>query len=112
MFRLSSICSNQGKVISWMAGRGFGFIEDSADQKQHFVHFSSLQIVPNGYRALHVGQEVEFEVSNRDGRSRAENVTSVGGDPLPSGPAPPPGMDRGGGGGGGFRGGGGGGFRG
>lgn len=107
MFRLSRMCNNQGKVVSWMAGRGFGFIEDQADQKQHFVHFLSLNVVANGFKSLTVGQEVEFEVSTRDGRTRAENVTSVGGDPLPSGPQPPAGLERGRGrgGGGNFRGG-------
>lgn len=90
-----------------MNGRGFGFIEDDVDKKNHFVHFSALQTEAGGFRALVVGQEVEYEVASQDGRTRAENVTAPGGAKLPSGPRPPPGMGRGGGFGG--RGGGGGG---
>ncbi|KPA85454.1 putative mitochondrial RNA binding protein rbp16 [Leptomonas pyrrhocoris] len=87
---------NTGKVISWMSGRGFGFVEDDADKKQHFVHFSALQTETGGYRAVAVGQEVEFEVATQDGRTRAENVTAPGGAKLPSGPRPPEGTGRGG----------------
>ncbi|CCW62385.1 unnamed protein product [Phytomonas sp. EM1] len=105
MFRFSAIsrmspCAillNKGHVVSWMSGRGFGFIEDHADKKQHFVHFSALQTEPGGYRALSVDQEVEFEVASQDGRTRAENVTAPGGGKLPSGARPPQGqgMNRG-----------------
>ncbi|TPP40547.1 Cold-shock DNA-binding domain family protein [Leishmania donovani] len=102
MFRASSVSRiapslallNTGKVVSWMSGRGFGFIEDNADKRQHFVHFSALQTETGGYRALAVDQEVEFEVASQDGRTRAENVTAPGGGKLPSGPRPP--EDRGG----------------
>ncbi|KEG14105.1 mitochondrial RNA-binding protein [Trypanosoma grayi] len=100
----SAILFNKGKVISWMSGRGFGFIEDDADKKQHFVHFSALQTETGGFRSLTVGQEVEFEVASQDGRTRAENVTAAGGAKLPSGPRPPEGMGRGRGGGRGGRG--------
>lgn len=112
MFRFSSSLCNTGKVVSWMAGRGFGFVEDAEDKKQHFVHFSTLQVVPGGFRALTVGQEVQFEINTQDGRTRAENVTALNGEPLPSGPRPPERSDdgnnggfRGGRGGGNFRGG-------
>lgn len=83
---LALVC--KGKVISWMAGRGFGFIEDHETKKQHFTHFSSLKIEAGGYRAVNVGQEVEFDTAVVDGRSRAENVTGPGGQPLPSGVRP------------------------
>lgn len=115
MFRISAVSRiapsltllNKGKVVSWMSGRGFGFVEDDADKKQHFVHFSALQTETGGYRALAVGQEVEFEVAAHDGRTRAENVTAPGGAKLPSGPRPPQQGGRGGfGRGGGGRGGG------
>ncbi|KAG5498237.1 hypothetical protein JIQ42_03041 [Leishmania sp. Namibia] len=112
MFRVSSVSRiapslallNTGKVVSWMSGRGFGFIEDNADKKQHFVHFSALQTETGGYRALAVDQEVEFEVASQDGRTRAENVTGPGGAKLPSGPRPPEGSPGGRGGFGGGRG--------
>ncbi|KAG5500410.1 hypothetical protein JKF63_03503 [Porcisia hertigi] len=112
MFRISAVSRiaaslallNTGKVVSWMSGRGFGFIEDDADKKQHFVHFSALQTETGGYRALAVDQVVEFEVASQDGRTRAENVTGPGGAKLPSGPRPPEGASGGRGGFGGGRG--------
>ena len=101
-----------GSVVSWVAGRGFGFVED-ADKKQHFVHNSAVKVEEGGYRALTVGQEVEFDVVEQEGRTRAENVTAPNGAPLPSGERPPQQegggfRGRGGRGGGGYRGGGGG----
>lgn len=108
------LLANKGKVISWIASRGFGFIEDDADKKQHFVHFSALKVVQGGFKALNAGQEVEFDVVQQDGRTRADNVTKVGGGLLESGPRPPDRMDGPPRRGGGFRGrgGNGGGFRG
>jgi cold shock CspA family protein len=97
----------KGKVASWMPGRGFGFVQD-ADNKDHFVHYSALKCEPGSFRGLTVGQEVEFDVITQDGRTRAENVTSVGGGFLPSAPKPfNDNQGRGGyqGGRGGFRGG-------
>lgn len=81
-----------GKVVSWMQGRGFGFVEDTNDKKQHFVHFSALKVETGGFRSLSVGQEVEFDVTEDNGRTRAENVTAPGGNPLPSGERPPDNM--------------------
>jgi cold shock CspA family protein len=94
----------QGKVASWMPGRGFGFVQD-AENKDHFVHYSALKCEPGAFRGLTVGQEVEFDIVTQDGRTRAENVTSVGGGFLPSAPKPFNDGGRGGRGGGGFRGG-------
>ncbi len=99
----------KGKVEKWIADRGFGFISDDNTKKSHFVHFSALKVVEGGFRALNVGQEVEFDIVNQDGKTRAENVTAPGGQELPSGPRPPNqgqgGNFRGGRGGGNFRGG-------
>ena len=107
--------TNKGKVVSWINHRGFGFIEDDADKKQVFVHFSQLSVVDGGNQSVNQGQEVEFDLTMDGDRSKAVNVTSVGGDRLPSGPPRPEYVPRGRGGdrgGGGFRGGRGGGFRG
>jgi cold shock CspA family protein len=104
---------HKGTVKSWL-DKGFGFIEDAEDSKQHFVHNTALQVVEGGYRSCNQGQEVEFEVvTQQDGKSRAENVTGPQGSRLPSGPRPQFREGGGGGGGrGGFRGGDRGGFRG
>jgi cold shock CspA family protein len=102
--------ASQGKVSNWIPGRGFGFIKD-AQEKEHFVHHSAVKCEPGAYRGLTVGQEVEFDVVTQDGKTRAENVTAIGGGDLPGAPKP---FNEGGRGGrgGGFRGGRGGGFRG
>ena len=94
--------AGKGVVVSWKGG--FGFIEDEADKSQHYVHFSALNVEPGGFRSLNVGQEVQFAVVSQDGRTRAVNVTALGGGPLPSGPPPPEGFSggRGGRGGGDF----------
>jgi cold shock CspA family protein len=110
--------ANKGKVVSWNASRGFGFVENDADKKQVFVHQSSIVVENQGFRALTPGQDVEFDVNPADDRGRvsATNVTSIGGAPLPAGQRPPQqeggfrggrggGYGRGGRGGGGFRGG-------
>lgn len=83
-----ALAPKTGKVVSWMPGRGYGFIEDHADKRHHFVHYSGLRVEAAGFRALHVGQEVEFDVVEPEGRPRAENVTAPGGAPLPSGERP------------------------
>ena len=103
-----------GECIKWRDDRGFGFVRDG-EGKEHFVHFSTLQVENNGFRALAVGQQVEFDVTQEGEKTRCENVTSVGGAPLPPGEKPQGdggyGGGRGGGGFGGGRGGGrGGGF--
>jgi cold shock CspA family protein len=75
-----------GTVIRWKDDRGFGFIQEHTDEKkEHYVHFSALQVEDNGFRALTEGQEVEFEITQQDEKTRAENVTAVGGAPLPAG---------------------------
>lgn len=89
MFSTTPLCLvHTGRIKTWMSGRGFGFVEDLETKQQHFVHFSSLKIEAGGYRSVAVGQEVEFDVAQVDGRSRAENVTAPGGLPLPSGQRP------------------------
>ena len=76
-----------GSVVRWRDDRGFGFIaEDSEAKTEHYVHFTALQVEEGGFRALSEGQAVEFEVTQQpDGKTRAENVTAVGGGPLPAG---------------------------
>jgi cold shock CspA family protein len=82
-----------GRVVSFRGA--FGFIEDHADKAQHFVHFRALRVEGEGFKDLAVGQEVEFDVcASGDGSTSAENVTSIGGAPLPSG-RPPQGRGRG-----------------
>ncbi|MDO9355167.1 MAG: cold shock domain-containing protein [Solirubrobacteraceae bacterium] len=69
--------------MSWL-GR-YGFIQGDGDKKEHFVHFRDLQVEADGFRALSVGQRVEFQVVDQGGRTNAENVCAPGGAPLPAG---------------------------
>jgi cold shock CspA family protein len=82
--------ANKGKIVSWNANRGFGFVENGADKMQYFMHNSCVVVEDGDFPALTLGQEVEFDFTTPDERSRvsATNVTSVGGAPLPAGQRP------------------------
>ena len=97
--------SSTGKCTAWLPHKGFGFIEESNPEKRSvFCHQSNLKTVEGGFRALHPGQEVQFDVELLNGKHNALNVTEVGGGTLAS--CTYRGRGRGGrGGGGGFRGG-------
>ena len=59
-------------TVKWFSNeKGFGFIsrEDGDDV---FVHFSAIQ--GEGYKSLHEGQEVEFDVVDGDKGPQAANV--------------------------------------
>ena len=62
---------NNGKVKWFNAEKGFGFITGD-NGKDYFVHFRS--IVGDGYRSLDEGQDVEFEVQEKDKGMQAVNV--------------------------------------
>lgn len=62
-------------TIKWFNdSKGFGFItrEDGPDV---FVHFSA--IVGSGFRSLHEGQQVEFEVTQGPKGPQASNVRAL-----------------------------------
>jgi CspA family cold shock protein len=64
----------RGKVKWFNDTRGYGFIApESGDDV--FVHFSAIQM--DGFKTLHEGDEVEFEVDTRDRGANARNVTRV-----------------------------------
>jgi CspA family cold shock protein len=64
----------RGTVKWFNDAKGYGFIapESGADV---FVHFSSIQM--EGFKTLHEGEDVEFEVETRDRGLHARNVTRV-----------------------------------
>lgn len=64
-----------GKVKWFNNHKGYGFIgrESGPDV---FVHFSAIQ-QQSGYRALHEGQEVEFEVVQGPKGLNAANVVAL-----------------------------------
>ena len=64
----------QGKVKWFNAEKGYGFIE-SADGKDVFVHFSTIQV--DGFKTLDEGQSVEFDIVEGARGPQAANVTKA-----------------------------------
>jgi len=62
---------SKGKVKWFNEAKGYGFIQQP-EGDDVFVHFSAIQ--GSGFRTLHEGDEVEFELSENDGRIHATNV--------------------------------------
>jgi CspA family cold shock protein len=64
----------KGQVKWFSEKKGYGFItrEDGDDI---FVHFSAIN--KEGFRTLHEGDEVEFEISQGEKGLQATNVTVV-----------------------------------
>lgn len=58
--------------VRWFSDRkGYGFLECER-ANNIFVHFSAIQC--RGYRSLHEGEEVEFEIVLGDNGVEAKNV--------------------------------------
>lgn len=65
----------QGTVKWFNPQKGFGFISKE-DGEDIFVHYSEIQM--DGYKTLHDGDIVEYEVSKgTDGREQAVNVVAI-----------------------------------
>ncbi len=66
--------SSEGVVKWFNEKKGFGFIQhDSGDDV--FVHFSAIQA--DGFKTLHEGDRVSFEIVNGEKGARAANVVKV-----------------------------------
>jgi CspA family cold shock protein len=63
---------SQGTVKWFNDQKGFGFIS-ADDGKDYFVHFSG--IVSEGYKTLHEGAKVQFEIESTDKGPRAVQVS-------------------------------------
>ncbi len=62
----------QSGTVKWFnTDKGFGFITGS-DNKDVFVHFSSIQT--DGFKSLDEGQKVSYEVEQGDRGPQATNV--------------------------------------
>lgn len=63
---------NKGTVKWFNAQKGFGFITNSANGEDVFVHFSG--IVADGFKSLEEGQEVTFDITEGARGMQAVNV--------------------------------------
>lgn len=62
----------KGKVKWFNDAKGFGFIQVDGENKDIFVHHSSIKA--DGFRTLAEGEEVEFELVQGPKGPKAENV--------------------------------------
>lgn len=61
-------------VVNWFsAEKGYGFIDVDGGTGQAFVHYS--EIAGKGFRELHSGERVDFDLVRNGARWKAKNVT-------------------------------------
>ena len=66
---------NKGTVKWLNATKGYGFITNSENGEDVFVHFSG--IVADGYKTLEEGQSVTFDITEGNRGPQATNVVVV-----------------------------------
>lgn len=64
-----------GTVKWFSAEKGYGFIEQTEEEEDVFVHFSA--ICDEGFKTLEEGEKVEFEIVDGDRGPQAANVQKV-----------------------------------
>jgi cold shock protein len=61
-------------TVKWFSDqRGYGFI--TAEGNEVFVHHSAIE--GKGFRTLHEGEQVEFEMKESDRGAEASHVTRI-----------------------------------
>jgi cold shock protein len=65
----------KGKVKWFNDAKGYGFIQVEGDNKDIFVHHSSIKA--EGFRTLAEGEDVEFELVQGPKGPKAENVVRL-----------------------------------
>ena len=63
---------NKGTVKWFNSEKGFGFITNSENNEDLFVHFSG--IASDGYKSLNDGDDVTFEITTGAKGFQAKNV--------------------------------------
>ena len=69
----------KGEIVRWNDDRGFGFIKSADYQGDVFVHVSKFK---KGYRRPQVGDKVEFQVEESNGKTNAHNVVLIDVKPI------------------------------
>ena len=64
-----------GKVKWFNDAKGFGFICAEGEERDVFVHHTSIQA--EGFRSLNEGEEVEFELIEGEKGPKADNVVKL-----------------------------------
>ena len=64
---------NKGTVKWFNAQKGFGFITNSENGEDVFVHFSGIAV--DGFKTLEENQNVTFDITNGARGLQAVNVT-------------------------------------
>ena len=60
-------------IVKWFNdSKGFGFITPDDGGEDLFAHFSAIQM--NGFKTLHEGQHVAFEVTEGPKGKQASNI--------------------------------------
>ncbi|MEO9133284.1 MAG: cold-shock protein [Sphingomonas sp.] len=60
-------------IVKWFNdSKGFGFITPDDGGEDLFAHFSAIQM--NGFKSLHEGQRVVFEVTQGPKGKQASNI--------------------------------------
>ena len=63
-------------TVKWFSDqKGFGFITPEDGQSDVFVHFSALQ--GSGFKTLHDGDRVQFDVTDGPKGKQATNVVTL-----------------------------------
>ena len=65
----------KGKVKWFSERKGYGFITKEDGSGDVFVHYSSIE--GDGYKSLHEGELVEFNVNDSPKGPKAENVKKI-----------------------------------
>lgn len=64
----------KGKVISWFAKKGYGFILGD-DGNNYFCHYTQVPARDNGYQGLRVAEVVHFEPKETQKGKQAEKIS-------------------------------------
>src|SRR5690606_13077828 len=73
---LKEIDMASGTVKWFNSDKGFGFIEQDGGGADFFAHYSNL-VSNGGYRELHEGQKVSFDVVQGQKGPQAENIVAA-----------------------------------